>query len=202
MEKIKFINQNHVQQISNEVLKRDASISGPSENSYKRWNTKVANMLNRITDKDKLNMKDITAVAIYLDHANTCEQAQLLKEKAIKELEEHSDTMRCNIIKATLYSKMLSRLLRAKHSDGTKESKKLKQIFKETLIRLIIHCRMEKFPDNHNHEAAAFIRGGHFMRDASLIKRGLRILKNSGEMESFSAILREVENYRVTSLSD
>jgi len=159
-------------------------------------------MLDRIIDLDEWDIRDIELLSLGVAYAMTHEQAVLLFNQALRELEKYENHENYDkyimTITAWLFSNVLPRLIRAVFNiKGTPailgpQGFEINMLFKE-----IYENAIDFFEKNnlHLHRSVAIVRKGIFYDDKVFIKLGLSLLKEDGENEVYNMMLKEIEYY-------
>jgi len=157
-----------------------------------------------------LDIRDIELLSLGVAYAITHEQAVLLFNQALRELEkyenhenhenhENYDKYIMTII-AWLFSNIMPRLGRAKFNiKGTPailgpQGFEINMLFKE-----IYEDAIDFFEKNnlHLHRSVAIVRKGIFYDDKVFIKLGLSLLKKDGEDEVYNIMLKAIKDFGI-----
>jgi len=162
-------------------------------------------MLDRIIDLDEWDIRDIELLSLGVAYAITHEQAVLLFNQALRELEKYENYENYEnyekyimTIKSSFFINLLPRLGRAKFNiKGTPailgpQGFEINMLFKE-----IYEDAIDFFEKNnlHLHRSVAIVRKGIFYDDKVFIKLGLSLLKEDGEDAVYNMMLKEIEYY-------
>lgn len=167
---------------------------------FERPNDIIESIFNRLLKKDLVwDLYDIRILASIINYHKDYNNALILSNRIIKELEAYSDHKDYNHIRFTLHLNILPLLYYAKYENKHHEniSNKIDKHFKHQINQLEEISKLTYTPNNGT-DPMILVRKGIYYEDPEMTQKGLYLLRkvNLTEYNALKTEIREIESFR------